>query len=89
MIQVRGFIHQLDIGEAEKKKYDGNAVFISKCYTKGCKTTDYKQQVSPFSQRLYPLKTQVGKMEVRLDVELEDPSIGRKANDAPQHQNPE
>ena len=89
VVQVSGLIHQFDVGEAEEKDYDGNAVFVSDCHKEGRQSADCKNQIGPFAKRLYPFKAVVRKEKLWFNVELGYPSVDRKTNDAPQHQNSE
>ena len=88
MIQIGGFVHQLDVGKAEEKNDDGHAVFETQGNKYRGKSTDRKDQIGPFTQGLNPFKSQVGKVKIRLNVEFRDPAVGPKTNDAPQHQDP-
>ena len=89
VVQVGRFIHQLDVGEAEKKDDDGNAVFETDCHKEGRQSADCKNNVGPFAKRLNPFKAVVRKEELRFNIELGNPAVDRKTNDAPQHQNSE
>jgi 5-deoxy-D-glucuronate isomerase len=57
VVQIGGFIHQLDVGEAKEKNDDRDSVFESKGDKKSRNSTDKKNEVGPFAERLDPLKS--------------------------------
>lgn len=89
MIQVGGFVHQLDVGKAEEKGDYRNLVFEAKGNKNGRKPTDNENKISPFTKRLHPFKSIIREDELRLYIQLLNPAIGRKTNDAYEHQNSE
>jgi len=87
VVEVGGFVHQLNVGKAEEKYDDGSPVLKSDGDKNSGKPADDKYQIGPLSYRLDPFKTIIREKKIRFDIELVNPTVCSKTNNADEHQN--
>lgn len=68
MIEVSGFIHQLNVSEAQKENDYCQAVFVTQSNEERGNPADQKNQVCIISNRFYPFKTVIAEEKLWLNV---------------------
>jgi hypothetical protein len=85
MIEISGFIHQLDVSESQEKHDNCQSVFITNGNQKSREPADNKNEIGEVSERMHPLKTVIGKEKIGFDIKFMNPAFGPKPNDGNEH----
>ncbi len=85
MIQIRGLVHQLDIGKTEEKHDNCHTVFVANGHHDGRDGTDYKNKIGIVAHRSNPIKAIIGKEKLGPNVEFIDPAVAPEPQDAQKH----
>src|SRR5690554_399482 len=88
MIEIGGFIHQLNVRKTQKKDDNGDSIFIAQCDKKRSNSTNDKDEIGVISKRLNPIKSVIAEKEFGFDIEFRNPTIKHKPNYANQHHQP-
>ena len=68
MIEIGGFIHQLNIREAQKENDYCPTVFITESNKKRSNPADKKNKICVITNWFYPIKTVITKEKIRFNV---------------------
>ena len=85
VVEVGGFVDQLDVGEAEREEQGGGAVAPAEHDREGEQAERGEMEMHPGrGPGAHPLEADVAEMVRGIDVELVNPAVGEEANDSRQ-----
>lgn len=85
MVEIRGLIHEFNVGETQKKGDDGQPIFESDGHKKSRNPTNSKNKIGIVANRFDPFKTIIGKVKFGQHVESFNPSMRPKADNTQEH----
>ncbi len=85
MIQISGFVHQLDVCEADEKSNYRPPILVTNSNANGRDGANRKNQIGPFANRLNPFKSVVREKELGLYVKFLNPTVDCKTDDTDEH----
>lgn len=80
MVEISGFIHQLNVGKTQKEKDNRNSIFIAQSDTKRSDSAYNENEVRVISNWLHPLKSVITEKEFRFNIEFMNPSVKGKTH---------